>query len=317
MSENQNNKKNKILFCVVFVLAALYAFSFTKTVTSKDSRKTIKTSLVNPKYKNSINSIELSDSSGSIKLVNNGKFWTVSKDDEEELYKNCLPVSKERIENLIDNLIKVRNMYKISDRISNSSSFGLTSGTEFHLLYNIDSGFHELIFGNQDFALSSRYLMTEKNTQVYETDCSLDNFLTTSIQNWAEPYIISRLVFEGISAKDVQLLIASGTKKDDFNSKSSKFYKKITNAQTFNVLFELRHGGIAVLSQEQKESVLSLVFELGNKNSILLDIFDANTPEETVYIVKSQYKNQSGITEFSSTVKISGWTYNKIKETIL
>ena len=146
-------KNNKILIGLAAFLILLYLMSFTKSCTSKDSRERIKTSLVNPKYKDSITSFELEDASGSLLLTNNGQFWTAGS----------LPASPERIQNLLENLTSIRNLYKISDKINKNSSFGLTNGTEFHLRYNTADGtFHELIFGNQDFSLSSRYMMTER-----------------------------------------------------------------------------------------------------------------------------------------------------------
>ena len=308
MSKKINDTyKNRILLIITAILTIFYGLSFVKT-SSKDKREKIRTSLVNPKYKDSITSFELSDASGSIKIIKKGTFWTVEN----------LPASSERIANLIENLIKIRNLYKISDKITQNSSFGLTNGTEFHLRYSTDQDFHELVFGNQDFSLSSRYLMTEKSTKVYEIDSSLDNYLSTSVQSWSEPYLISHVAAGNIKAEDIQTVSII---ENQNNEKGSQKLTKITDNQSIAKLFDLRHGGS--VSNEEAESIsqnipqLILTFELGNKKSIILKIYETENQNETNYIVISEYKNASGYTDYKSFSKISGWTYNKIKETIL
>ena len=52
--------------------------------------------------------------------------------------------------------------------------------------------FSQLIFGAEDFTKTSRYLMTAKNTKVYQIDNSLEKYFYVSTQVWAEPYIISK-----------------------------------------------------------------------------------------------------------------------------
>ena len=284
---------NKILIVITAILTALYVLSFTRSCTSKDSREKVKTALVNQKYKDSITSIELSDSTGSLILKYNGSFWTVGN----------LPASTERIQKFIENLINVRNLYKISDEITDKSSFGLTTGTEFHLRYYTGDSFHELIFGNQDFSLSSRYLMTEKSTQVYEIDTLLDTYLTTSIQNLAEPYLISQTVLGKIKTQAVQR----------------------TQIKDVQKLLELRHGGVPdetellnILnnSADSENPDTAITLELGNKNEIELKIY--KTTNENEFIVRTDYKKQNGESSvYTAYSKISAWTYNKIKEITL
>ena len=294
-------KNTKLLIGLAAFLTLLYLMSFTKSCTSKDSRERIKTSLVNPKYKDSITSFELEDASGSLLLTNNGQFWTAGS----------LPASPERIQNLLENLTSIRNLYKISDKITQNSAFGLTNGTEFHLRYNTEDSFHELIFGNQDFSLSSRYLMTEKNTQVYEIDNTLDNFLSTSQQSWAEPFIISQLVLGKITANDIQ--------RAQVINYESNHISSISDPQK---LLDLRHGGspdfnsddFKALTKENPQITINL--ELGNKNEIILKIYKSKNENE--FIVLTEYISRKDTAPvFTSASKISSWTYNKIKENAL
>lgn len=300
-----DSTKNKILLIITALLAVLYILSFTQVFSSKDRREKLKTSLVNPKYKETISSFELSDAAGTLEIVKKGSFWTA----------DSIPLSNERMEKLIFDLTTIRNLYKISDKITKNSTFGLTNGTEFHLRYFTDTGFHELVFGNQDFSLSSRYMMTEKSTQVYEIDDSFDKYLTTSIQSWCEPYIISREVLGHINQKDIQTINITESE----NGRVIK-YSKLSDSEKIKNLLELRHGGSAGRKAENLllgDNTLTLNIELGNKKSINLEIYDENSPNETSYIVKSEYKNEAGKTEYTALCKISGWTYNRIKEITL
>ena len=298
---------NKLLIALTAFLSILYFISFTKSCTSADRREKIKSALVNQKYVNDISNLELSDASGSITITKeNESFWTVSSSESPEI---SLPASPERINNLIKNLTTVRNLYKISDKITQNSTFGLTTGTEFHLRYSTKDSSHELIFGNQDFSLSSRYMMTEKSTQVYEIDSSLDNFLTTSIQSWAEPFIISQTVFGKITTQDIQR--ATIVNQNHLSS--------ISDSQK---LLDLRHGGIPsqeevlAIIQNNQDPERTITLELANKNEIELKIYPAKN--ENDFILITEYKIEKGRNPlFTSSSKISSWTYNKIKENAL
>ena len=300
-AKNSSNltKNNKILIIVATILTALYILSFTKSCTSKDSREKIKTSLVNQKYKDSITSFELQDATGELKIIKKGSFWTVG----------TLPASSERMQSFINNLTTIRNLYKISDKINKNSTLGLTTGTEFHLKYSTQDASHELIFGNQDFSLSSRYMMTEKSTQVYEIDSSLDTYLTISIQSWAEPFIISQLVLGKITPEDIQRTTVI----------NQNHFTSISEPQK---LLDLRHGGspteqelLSVLQNNQLPDT-ALTLELGNKNEIELKIYP--TVSDNEFIVMTEYYKQKGESPYyTSVAKISSWTYNRIKENAL
>lgn len=314
-NKTQKDKFSNSLIIITAILTMLYALSFTKSCSSQDSREKIKTTLVNPKYKASITSIELSDATASLNLTNMGSFWTVDTSTSRSEGNNCnfLPVSPDRIKNLMENMITIRNLYKISDKITEKSTFGLNNGTEFHIRYYTEDGFHELIFGNQDFSLSSRYMMTEKSSQVYEIDNSMDTFLTTSIQSWAEPFIISQVILGKITPQDIQRTRVL----------HNYHLKEITEITDLQKLLELRHGGIPdedalkIISQDQTQLPQSeITLELGNKNEIELQIYESGNENE--FIVITQYKRQKNTEPFFiSASKISSWTYNKINEITL
>ncbi len=320
MLKSKNKAKSdkilQILIVLTVLLSSLYIISFTRSCSSADKREKVKTALVNQKYKDSINSIILQDASGCIELSLDQGFWNIRNLTQKT---SSIPASKERVNTLLEELIKVRNMYKVSDKINKNSSLGLTNGTEFHIRYtynseNSDKGsFRELIFGNQDFSLSSRFLMTGESTQVYEIDNSMDTYLTTSIQSWVEPYIISRTV----GSTDIQNITA--VLKTEDGKKTIK-RNKATN-ENIDKLLELRHGGIPSESEidesKNNEADLELQIENGNKSKIILEITQSKNQEGS-YTVKVRYfKPDSKSAFYTSYSKISTWTYNKIKEITL
>lgn len=333
MFYTKNNRKithfNKLLIALTAFLAISYFLSFTKSCSSGDRREKIKSALVNQKYLENISFITLQDASGALELNNYKGFWTLQRLSDytsSQLQTTpSIPLSPERVNNFLNELTNIRNLYKISDKITKNSSLGLNSGTEFHITYAIpDSkgdteGFRELIFGNQDFSLSARYLMTGESTQVYEIDDSMDIYLTTSIQSWAEPYIISRAT-QNIQSSDIQSLTVTQKEADGRTS-----IKKISaDKADLEKLLELRHGGLPEISEillsaesDGRQPDTEIEIENGNKSKIILEIFSLSG-EESSFVVKVRYfKPDADAAFYTSYSKISAWTYNKIKEITL
>jgi hypothetical protein len=158
--------------------------------------------------------------------------------------------------------------------------------------------------------------MTEKSTQVYETDTSLDPYLTSSLQSWAEPYLISRAA---AVSTDIQSSSVIFTNPEENGGKKTALISDI------NKLIELRHGG--GVSESEREAIKNLTpsmeifLENGDKSSIKLEIYPSEN-QDISYIVKAEYfKNQPATNSkspyYTSYSKISSWTYNKIKEITL
>lgn len=298
----KKEKINIILIATSIILLFTYIFSFTN-FSSTDKRKLIKSALVNKKYETSINKFEFSQNDQALVLEKKENIWYVSNNDNI-----LLPVDKEIINNFIKNLTKVIIMYEITDKISKNNAFGLTDSNTFCLKYYFsDSEFYQLYFGNLDFSNYFRYLMSGKNTNVYQIENSLDTFLTTSIQFWSEPYIVSRQIIN-ISKDSVQTIkVKTQNKTTAFSASQNDFSKKC-----FDFL-ELRHGGgatqndISNTTLENKQ--LELIIENGDKSSLQINCFEL---EDTI-ILETIYNLNNEKTKTIYT-KVSKWTYNKIKE---
>ena len=108
---------------------------------------------------------------------------------------------------------------------------------------------------------------------------------------------------------------------DEINSKTiyenSKFSKSNSDEnwyESVNKLLDLRHGG-QIIYDEFENLELSLKIELGNKNSILLEFY--RTENESEINLKAVYFENLKNQKYETAVKISSWTYNKIKEIML
>lgn len=307
----KKEKTNIILIATSIVLFFTYILSFTN-FSSTDKRKLVKSALINNKYVDLINKFELSQ--GEEKLIlskekaGGGDVWFILTEN----YSKIFPADKELVNNFIIKLTKVINMYKISDKISKNNAFGLTDSNTFCLKYYIsDSQFQQIYFGNLDFSNSFRYLMSGKNTTVYQVENTIDTFLNTKLQFWSEPNIISKQIID-ISPDSIQKISFSKESNiKSFNSKKEDFREKCFN------LLELRHGGIP--STEEIQSTTNqiptkIILENGDKTSIELYLhnIDSDSKINNSVIIKSDYfLEKSKIQTYS---KISNWTYKKILE---
>ena len=307
MSAKTKNKSDIILFSVAAVLLVFYIISFTKSCSSTDKREIVKTALVNKKYKDEINQFQLQSMGQLITLSKLDGRWYIIPGDNTEI---SMPADETKINRFIDDLVTVQDLYKLGDNSSKNNSFGFSEPSAFNIryYYGENGDFKDIIFGNQDFALSSRYMMSGKSTTVYEIGSTFDIYLTTNVQSWTEPYIISQQFLGNIKADDIQRCLVT--------------YDGTTAAVNFDSkLLELRHGGFPTtryFSFEMFDNpLMEIKLELGNKNNIVLKICQSGKSDEQEYFIETEYRNESSNTNYVSYSKISGWTYNKITEIML
>ena len=298
------NIADKILCVVLALLLGLYIVSFTKSCSSTDKREIVKSALVNKKYADKITMFQLQGQRDIITISKKGNNWFITAPENPNV---TIPASNEKIASFINDLISVQEMYKLSDKIEKNSAFGLTDSSAFYIRYYYDDKFNDIIFGNQDFALSSRYMMSGKSTAVYEITNLYDKYLTPSVQLWAEPFIISQQILGEITPQDVQRCLVTyegTTKKIDFPEK----------------ILELRHGGLPTAKYFYdnmfEKPLYEMKLELGNKNAVNLKIVKSDKTTDQEYFVATEYF-ENDKSKYISYSKISGWTYNKIKEVTL
>lgn len=303
--------KNLFLYIIILIFTVTYILSFSKNKTGKDYRKQKETELVNEKYENKINMFQIKQGRKLLTLNKKQDFWTVKYDNAslEEL-----PADNKKIDSFIKQLIALRKVYKVADKPGKDNNFGLDDENTLTIRYYLeDDSFYDLIFGTTDFSRTYRYFMTGSSLSVYQIDSSLDSFLSTSVQNWSDPNIISTSILGSLNEKDVQSVKIIQDNITYFlnHSNTNDFYSKI------NKLLSLRHGGFA-LPTEDFIADFSMEIELGNKNWVLLQVSkDANIENDFIlkldyYIESNQSKNK-----YTFYSKISSWTYKSIKEITL
>lgn len=295
---SSEKKTNIILWSAALVLAFLFLLSFSRSA-GGDSRKPVKTALLNPKNLERISYIEISEGENAI-VLEKDSFWKVKNKDS----RYSLPADNERINRLIKELAEMRTLYKVSDIIKDRNDFGLTDGSEIHLKYKIDDSETDLIFGKTDFSKTSRYFMSGRNASVYEIDTLLDKYLSASVKNWSEAYLISRQILGNVKLEDIQSLTIWS---------EGHSFKATAGEESFSVgagkILELRHGGVG--SVDGRGIFAGEVeLELGNKSKIILRVY--NSDAENEYTVKNEYIDAAGKTIYESFARISSWTFNRL-----
>lgn len=300
--------KNFILGFINLFLLILFFVSFNSRFTNKDTSEIIKTELINEKNVNSITKIQFSQGNKKLFLIKNDDFWILKTDENS---KNAMPGDTVKIEKFITDFASLRDIKKLSNKISEKNNYGFDDINSFKIRYFIDDdNFSDLIFGGQDFSLSSRYLMVSNKATVFELDDSLDSYLDLSIQQWSEPTIISKNVLGNVDETDIQSITIT-------ENGTNFIYKKNTTDDFFtkaNKLLELRHGGLGE-SVSSVNSVKDIKIEFGNKEWVTLSFY--NSTEEKEYIIVSQYYIEAINKKYYYTSKISSWTYNRINEIML
>lgn len=300
--------KNFILGFINLFLLILFFVSFNSRFTNKDTSEIIKTELINEKNVNSITKIQFSQGNKKLFLIKNDDFWILKTDENS---KNAMPGDTVKIEKFITDFASLRDIKKLSNKISEKNNYGFDDINSFKIRYFIDDdNFSDLIFGGQDFSLSSRYLMVSNKATVFELDDSLDSYLELSIQQWSEPTIISKNVLGNVDETDIQsiTITENGTNFIYTKNTTDDFFTKA------NKLLELRHGGLGE-SISSVNSVKDIKIEFGNKEWVTLSFY--NSTEEKEYIIVSQYYIEAINKKYYYTSKISSWTYNRINEIML
>lgn len=310
------SKKNIIfVYSALVVLIILYLLSFVNF--GKTNKKPLSIKFLNENELNSITGVQIYNYEQGIFLNNENNIWTVSTDENPE---NRIPVDLSKLNKLISALGKTSTLYKISDKIQNDTSYGLNDGTESVIRIYFSSGEHtDFVFGNTDFSQANRYFTTNPFKTVYLIDNSFDVYLNPSIQSWSDPFIVSNQLKNNVfKMGEVQSVTLSDLNGNIINHLNSS-YEGWTDS--INKLLELRHGGLSeekyvFTSYDNNQLEVSIYLEMGDTSEIFMDIY--NIPEnDQNYLVHLIFNSNRLNRTFSYTVKISSWTYNKIKEITL
>ena len=282
-----------LLSLIIFftITELLYLTVFSKTGEKKRHQKEIQ--LLHEADISNIDGIIIQGNNEGIILERTNDMWLLTDMSHPG---SSIPADTQRLAKLFVNLVSKHTMTKAGKKDSEIiNTYGLdeTNGTVISI-FKDGTEYQRLYFGNTDFSQSRRYFTTLELNSVFLFDSSFENYLTTNVQSWSDPYIISQQLKDEV--------FQMGEPQTDCTK-----------------LFELRHGGIAESTLQTLEPELFFTIQMGDKSTISLEISEIVTDSDsaTEYAVTTTFDSPRLSKTFSYTTKISLWTYNKIKEIML
>lgn len=292
-----------LLSLIVFfaITELLYLTFFSKTGEKKRHQQEIQ--LLHEADISNIDGIIIQGNNQGIILQRTNDMWLLTDMSNPG---SSIPADTQRLAKLFVNLVSKHTMTKAGKKDSEIiNTYGLdeTNGTVISI-FKDGTEYQRLYFGSTDFSQSRRYFTTLELNSVFLFDSSFENYLTTNIQSWSDPYIISQQLKDEVFQM----------------GESQGVLREPQEPRDLSKLFELRHGGIAESTLQTLEPELSFTIQMGDKSTISLEISQIINTSDSVaneYAVKTTFDSPRLSKTFSYQTKISLWTYNKIKEIML
>ncbi len=318
---NPSKKAIVILYTFTAFLILFFILSISLFSSSAKGKKHIqKIELLHQADISNIDIITIQNGNQNIILSKSDNSWLLINPQND---KNKIPADTDKLSQFFVMLCSTHDLIKagkadireLKENSLNSYGFDQNNGTTI-TLYKNSSPYQQLYFGSLNFSQSQRYFTTNELNSVFLAGPEFENFLSTSVQSWVDPYIISEQLRNSVfTMGEVQTV----TFYDYINKKNYKLENsKDQDKEKINKLLELRHGGFAQIKQDldslNKEAGLS--FEMGDKSNIYMELY-LHPAEENEYIVNVTFNSERLSKSFSYTSQISLWTYNKIKEMML
>lgn len=302
------NKKQTILFFYAMDFILLLIFILVLIPFSKNSKKSSKKSaLLNPKYKNLVEKIEINfplesdDFSTNFTFYKKGSFWfgempvkksnissefqIAQNDDFNKIY---FPLDNQTINNLLEKFTLIVNMYKKSDNQKDFSSFNLLENNSRCIIFydSNDEILSQIYFDKEDDFTSRIAFRIPSENEVWETDNSFSIYLNSESSFWADPFLEPQCITR-FSRKDAERGLRHGKILEDFfpdDFVSSENLKK----------------------------------DFGNGNEIIYEIFkdDSQIFIKTKFIpgiINSQIEKDA-LQKVNYIYSVSEWTYEKFLE---
>ena len=325
-------KIDRLLLKLLAASAILFLFSLVFSNKGKSAQKSVESAILNQKYKNEVAEIEITEKgeagSESITLAQHGDFWLLTKKDESTNSELCTVADKKIINSLIENAIKIRKMYTISDRAADYDSLGLgeENATTLTFLKNDGTLFTKTHFGHADSLKNRIFIRSERSKTAYECENDFQQYLTTETNYWSEGEILSEI------KNPVQITLEThATLKADESSgilgKPTLSEKSDGFATKTHTLLSLRHG--TILNEEVTTNAIKiaeLTAQDGNGRIARITFFEKTEnasdeeAEQSYFYTKAVTPSEidSAETRFAfysehAAYEISAWTFTRIK----
>lgn len=282
--------KDKILIFLTIFFVILFPLSFLLEK-KQNSIETFETAFLNPKNEIEIKKIILASPDSTLEFENKNDFYFGGNIEKTYVF----PADQKSVKNLVSDLKKIRKLSKAesSGTILNEKNY------DFKILYELNDGkTTEILFGKSDITETKRFVKIPAKNEVFKTESDLEPFFTTNADFWVCPEIVWNSKSEKKSAEDIQkiCLLQNGKRKTLLPS-AKDFYK---NAET---LLSLRHGKLCP-KIELPENAETLEVEFDDN---IFSVKIAPKGEDFVLVYETKDSDYAA--------EISGWTYNRLKET--
>lgn len=193
---------------IVFIILSCTAISGSIRRSKGKNITQVQSALLNPKYSAAVTEIKLKQENNTqltFKRADKG-FWTGTLQALQSTSNTDLifPVDTVKIQNLLSEYRKVRNMYIISDNFKryffSDQTISLTFSGKPSALHT-QKDFSQLYFAS---AQSPCIVHSARSASVYRTDDELCGFLSLYPAAWLDPKLFCDFILNGKSEADVQ-----------------------------------------------------------------------------------------------------------------
>lgn len=282
MNGVSSKRTTLVLTGVVCFLLLTYVLSMRYT-SQRSQVKTVTSALLNPKYKDTVTQIEITDGP-SLTLKKVGSLWIGQTDSA-----GTWPVQKSTIENLITNATNIIKMYTKADNVRSWGTLHVTPESARKLVFMDTDGqiVSELYFGLEN-ALTNRIAVRSGTRQtVYEVEQTIETYLTTDRSFWCDPYLYPQYV---------------------------------TGASDAAVQSVLRRGPLVDVAPQQTAPAQILNQDFENGARVMLRLYPQPGGEQ--YLVSPRFisspaasaTEKAAIESFSYCYSMSSWTYQKLSK---
>lgn len=314
-----------LLYCLILTTIVIIG-SFKKS--SNYTGETIQSSLLNEKYKASINSIVLNipsqieeNTRTEIKLSKTltdteNNSWTCTIGQDSFL------ADGKTVENLIDTFCLTRNLILLSKDFSSWHSFGLEEKEGTSISFSERTGGLEtlrskLYFGRRTTDYSGVYVRNDTRPYVYRVEDDISTFLSASLDFWADLSIFRNK--QGADEKAfLSIIINLMNAKDEITSKKINNDGKDFFASYIHKLLSLRASGILTKEETAKlslEKKLELILRDQNSKDYFLSVFTTEPPDSPSCRFFVLYGTDSEMKNTDYLMEISSWTYSNLLPT--
>lgn len=298
-----------LIICILLFL--FYLLSFTSLISGRNAEKKITSAILNKKYENTVHKIEIHALDQTVLLFRNKTIWSGIITINGIQNTSVFSVDKTKIESFIKLLIRLRDMYIISDNSRDLISFKSQNNNNCYIaVYGNSDNLYTKIYYIRNISPFNRLtFLTDNAKALYQTEDDFNTCLGSGMETWCDPFIIPRTVFDLAAGKNLQRLFFDGAEKS-------------ITVSDIPAILDLRHGEIfyGKINADQKH-ISTLRIELGDTSVIKLDFYcSSGNKKDNSYICDYIFypgvffpeNLRREINDLHYQVRLSDWSYHSL-----